>query len=525
MKIKLWLAKFSIQKKVITLLTFGITGFLIYFSANLVISKGNQKLMRTLVEEHLPMLEVSENLSVSLAAVKHSVVQNAFSAGMDSVTALEAANIRVLNSFAELKRRNQGRIPDLDVIQTRYVSTYNSTSDLLQNVVAGLDSLSSAQAKLQSAATELGALEKWSISVKEKQTEELRKSVDSAIEGSDRAMSAGWTLIFGVIPFALLFYFTMREISVKLQIVSGRLMDVVQSVLSISGDASASSSRLASASGQQAAAITESVSSMEEMKTMLGQTVRHSAEALNSSEESFREAANGQEVINEMRNAMLDIERAYAELEVVNQVVSSIRSKTNIINDIVFKTQLLSFNASIEAARAGQHGRGFSVVAAEVGKLAEMSGLAAQEIGKLLDHSTKKVAEIVESTKGKVASANQMSQKCATVFERITIRTAEVKTMVDSITGAASEQESGIQQVSRAMMELKDTAEQSDRLAQDISELSDSLRGQSETLAAAVDRLETLVQGARPEAGHVVPLKTRDQKTTKTAPKAQRKSA
>ncbi len=523
MKIKVWLAKFSIQQKMVFLLTLGITGFLVYFSANLVISKGNQNLMQSLVEDHLPMLEVSESLSVNLGAVKHSVVQNAFSAGMDGVASLESANGRVLTSFTELKKRGAGRITDLEAIQLRYTTTYKTTSDILQNVVAGLDTLASVQSKLQAAATELAALEKWSVALKEKQTLELRSSVDSAIVGSQRAMTAGWALILAGMPFAMLFFFTMREITAKLQIVSTRLLDVVQSVLNISGDASASSSRLASASGQQAAAITESVSSMEEMKSMLGQTVRHSAEALNSSEESFREAANGQEVINEMRNAMLDIERAYAELEVVNQVVSSIRSKTNIINDIVFKTQLLSFNASIEAARAGQHGRGFSVVAAEVGKLAEMSGLAAQEIGKLLDHSTKKVAEIVESTKGKVASANQMSQKCATVFERITGRTAEVKTMVDSITGAASEQEAGIQQVSRAMMELKDTAEQSDKLAQDISELSDSLRGQSETLAAAVERLETLVQGSRSETARVVPMNRGG--TPQQASKPQRKSA
>jgi methyl-accepting chemotaxis protein len=234
---------------------------------------------------------------------------------------------------------------------------------------------------------------------------------------------------------------------------------------------------------------------MDEIKSMLGHTVENSSAALRSSEESYNEAASGQKVIDDLRVAMLDIDRAYGELEEVNRVVSMIRNKTNVINDIVFKTQLLSFNASIEAARAGQHGRGFSVVAAEVGKLAEVSGVAAQEIGKLLDQSTRKVAQIVESTKYKVDSANQMSLKCASVFESITHRTGEARTMVDSITSAAAEQEAGIQQVSRAMTEMKDSSNQTDTMAHSIQKLSEALQDQSKSLAATIQSWDVLVNG------------------------------
>jgi methyl-accepting chemotaxis protein len=495
--VKQWLAQFSIQKKILTLLAVGFTGFFIYFTANYFISRDNQRLMNTLVEEHLPMLEVSESLNLHLTQVKNALAQNAYAVNMDNIANLESANARVSATFADLKKRGAGKIPDLDEKASRYFQTYKGVSETLQNVLAGVEQPSSAQKKYQGFAAELSALEKWSIDLKERQTSELRDSLDIANTASTRTKFAGWVLLLGGFPFGMFFMIILRDAIERLQLMSSRLTDVAQNVLKISTDASSSSARLASASGQQASAVTESVSSMEEMKVMLAHTVHHSSEALRSSEESFREAADGKEVVDDLRSAMRDIEHAYSQLEEVNQIVSSIRSKTNIINDIVFKTQLLSFNASIEAARAGQHGRGFSVVAAEVGKLAEMSGVAAQEIGKLLDHSSNKVSDIVQSTKVKVGAANKMSEKCATVFERITHRTGEAKSMVDAITSAASEQESGIQQVSTAMAEMKDSADQNDRMAHDISGLSDSLREQSQTLAATVDRLENLVHGSR----------------------------
>lgn len=491
-------AKLSVDKQLHTMLAVGFFGFLVYFAVIFVIASQNEKTMTSVMDEKIPMIEALDSLSKSLTDVQESVAQNGISIGMEGIASLEASNKKVIEDF-ELVEATKGfsdsESKEFQEMKKTYASAYGVLSESFNGVVAGLDSLASVQGKLQQNNTEILGVNVWTDALKNKKNSDLRSSIHKANTGSERVVIAGIVMIILGIPFGMLFYITTRNVIRNLQKVSHSLNSAVTDVLNISSEASESSSRLAAASSEQAAAVTESVSSMDEMKSMLGQTVDHSGAALRSSEESYHEAASGQKVIDELRIAMLDIERAYEELEEVNRVVSSIRSKTNVINDIVFKTQLLSFNASIEAARAGQHGRGFSVVAAEVGKLAEVSGVAAQEIGKLLDQSTKKVAQIVQSTKFKVESANQLSLKCATVFESITQRTGEARSMVDAITGAAAEQEAGIQQVSRAMLEMKDSSDQTDIMAHNIQKLSDSLREQSRLLASTMQNLDVLVHG------------------------------
>ena len=88
---------------------------------------------------------------------------------------------------------------------------------------------------------------------------------------------------------------------------------------------------------------------------------------------------------------MTSISESTEDLDSINNSIRGIQ-KTQVINDIVFQTQLLSFNASIEAAKAGVHGKGFSVVAEEVGKLAVLSGTAASEISEILKESSKTIS-------------------------------------------------------------------------------------------------------------------------------------
>lgn len=505
---KRFFSKLSVDRQLYSMLGLGFFGFFIYFSVIFFISKQNEKAMLGILDNQIPLISSFESLTTALGRVQDVGARAGISAGMEIVAELDSEHKKVLAAFTQVE--SSAALQEMEknqIVEARkkYNAAYGVVSELLSSVVAGLESANAVQAKLQKSLIEISKVVGESASLKRQKHDSLRASVIEVNEGGKSLVQVGFGVMLLGLPFALIFLAILRRVISQLKDVSSKLNSAMTEVLNISSEAAESSARLASASTEQSAAVTETVSSMDEIKSMLGQTVDNSSAALKSSEESYNEAASGQKVIDDLRVAMLDIDRAYGELEEVNRVVSMIRSKTNVINDIVFKTQLLSFNASIEAARAGQHGRGFSVVASEVGKLAEVSGVAAQEIGKLLDQSTRKVAQIVESTKLKVDSANQMSLKCASVFESITHRAGEAKTMVDSITSAASEQQSGVQQVSRAMIEMKSSSEQTDLMAHNIQKLSDSLQAQSRSLATTIQSLDALLTGQREftESGNV----------------------
>lgn len=93
------------------------------------------------------------------------------------------------------------------------------------------------------------------------------------------------------------------------------------------------------------------------------------------------------EIDSSNKELVKEIERNNTELTKITNMISEINEKTQVINDIVFQTKLLSFNASVEVVRAGEHGKGFAVVAEEVGNLASMSGKASLDISEMLETS------------------------------------------------------------------------------------------------------------------------------------------
>jgi methyl-accepting chemotaxis protein len=166
-----------------------------------------------------------------------------------------------------------------------------------------------------------------------------------------------------------------------------------------------------------------------------------------------------------------------------------------VINDIVFKTQLLSFNASIEAARAGQYGKGFAVVAEEVGNLAQMSGKAAREIESLILESEKKVTSTLDLIKRRVNEGNLVTDEAVRTFTGISNAIDSVREQVRLIAEACVQQDVGIQQTNKAMEQLDVAARQTLDAAQMTRASSDELQGSSVHLEKVTDELSIFVHG------------------------------
>lgn len=157
--------------------------------------------------------------------------------------------------------------------------------------------------------------------------------------------------------------------------------------------------------------------------------------------------------------------------EAVNHTVEAMKQiagKINKIEDIAYKTNLLSLNAAIEAARAGDHGKGFSVVAAEVRKLAEMSGVTAQEINELAKNSV-----------NVAVTAGQM-------INSIVPKISQTAILVQEITTASQEQAGSIHQINDAMRQLDQVINQNAQASEQLSATSKELNEEAAELQTAI---------------------------------------
>ena len=289
--------------------------------------------------------------------------------------------------------------------------------------------------------------------------------------------------------------YSLRHLRKQLGQLTSEMDQSTNNVADTSAKLFATSQSLASVSQETAAALQETVSSMSEMNSMVSRTSDKSRETKHASEEIGLRVNKASETVGEMVVSMEALSRSNEQLSEVNKVIRSISKQTKVINDIVFKTQLLAVNASIEAAKAGSQGKGFAVVADEVSKLAQLSGDASEKISLLLDESEDKVNSITKEVSRRVNRGSSTVDSVKAVFSEISNEVKQIKQLSDDMAQACEEQSFGIEQVTTAVAQIDKATHVNTSEAYSVEKQSSGLKHDSKGLQIVTSELLHILLG------------------------------
>ncbi|KAA3579213.1 chemoreceptor protein [Enterobacter cloacae] len=230
-----------------------------------------------------------------------------------------------------------------------------------------------------------------------------------------------------------------------------------QTAMTLSDQLSARSAQLSLKTEQQSASLVQTAASMEQMAASTKNNADNTRLASEQANQATLQARKGGELMGQVAHNMQSITECAQQM---TEIIS-------MIDGIAFQTNILALNAAVEAARAGDHGKGFSVVAEEVRNLAHRSAEAA-----------KNIKTLIEVTSNNVTQGVTVVSEAEKNMHEIVAGSGNVSRLMDEISSSTSEQEKGISQITLALSELERVTQSNVAMAEELNGSSDVLRNQ-----------------------------------------------
>ena len=234
---------------------------------------------------------------------------------------------------------------------------------------------------------------------------------------------------------------------------------------------------------------------MHEMSATVQEVARNAEDASQAASDADREARAGDAVVSE---AVTQIERLSEEMLRSTEAMAKLESESNrigsvmdVIKTVADQTNLLALNAAIEAARAGEAGRGFAVVADEVRGLAQRTQKSTEEIEQLvagLQQGTQQVAAAMQNSHNLTESSVELTRKAGLALTDITAKVSNIQAMNQQIAAAAEEQGAVAEEISRSVINVRDISEQTATASDETAASSVELARLGGELQAMVSR-------------------------------------
>ena len=291
-----------------------------------------------------------------------------------------------------------------------------------------------------------------------------------------------------------------REAQAKTEamlVAADKLEQVGSVVSSASTELSAQIEQSDRGAAESAQRLSEAATAMNEMNATVQEVAKNAGSASAASAETKQKAEAGSQVVEKAVHSIEQVHQMSLELKEdmaqLNEHAQDITRIMGVISDIADQTNLLALNAAIEAARAGEAGRGFAVVADEVRKLAEKTMASTNDVGnaiKAIQESTAKSMTGVDNAVERIGEATELASQSGAALEEIVATVEATADQVNAIATASEEQSAASEEINHSIVQVNDMSRQTAEAMGEAAKAVSDLAAQAQGLTTLIQELK-----------------------------------
>ena len=532
-----WLGNLSIRYKILTIALVGVVGFVGYLAFNFSINTHNKERLAQIRDVYFPVLESANANIVRLGDIEDMMTGAITTGETEELEASKHLRAEMLEGFAKQRGLLPNMVGEIDTIENHFIAYYDLTYGICEIMITGGD-MNGLQDKVKRKGDLLGQAKTDLSQFRERSYNRFTDTIAEADEDSQRVLSVGLIIAVVTIVILLLTSVTiassitrniasvassLKDISQgegdltrriahtsndevgdlvdhfnrfveKLQTAISDVINVIEPLARVSEELRKVTQKTQTlsegqqlASEQVSAAMSSMLENLSEVAQYAGSAAQAAADADNSAKQGQVVVVNTVESINELAG---EVQHASVVIKQLESDAENVGSILDVIKSIAGQTNLLALNAAIEAARAGEQGRGFAVVADEVRTLASRTQDSTSEIQTVIEKlqaAARSAVDVMESGQSRAESSVQQAGQTGASLEAITAKVESISQMNKQIADATVEQ----QRVSDAIQSNVENMRDSARQAVDGVEKSSSVTVSLTELARKLENISS----------------------------------